>query len=95
MLLRRGFSVSKDDKILVTEDIVTSGKSAKEAITAVVEAGGNVIGVTAVGNRQPGNPFDIPFRPLVQFDFPVYQPDDCPLCAEGTPPVKPGSRQRV
>jgi orotate phosphoribosyltransferase len=95
MKLRRGFTVSKSDRILVTEDIVTSGKSAKEALKALENAGCSAMGVSAIGNRRPGNPFDVPFRPLVQFDFPVYQPDDCPLCAQGIPAEKPGSRKKV
>ena len=53
------------------------------------------IGVTAIGNRNPDNPFDLPFRSLVKFDFPVHQPDDCPLCRDGTPVVKPGSRKQI
>jgi orotate phosphoribosyltransferase len=95
MKLRRGFTISPSDRIVVSEDIVTSGKSAKETIKVLQEAGGNVIGVTSIGNRNPDNPFDLPFRSLVHFDFPVYQPDDCPLCREGAPLVKPGSRQKV
>jgi orotate phosphoribosyltransferase len=95
MKLRRGFSISPDDKIVVSEDIVTSGKSAKETVEVIREAGGNVIGVTSIGNRNPDNPFDLPFRSLVRFDFPIYQPDDCPLCREGVELVKPGSRKQV
>ncbi|MFH2001420.1 MAG: orotate phosphoribosyltransferase [Planctomycetota bacterium] len=95
MQLRRGFTVSGKERIIVSEDIVTSGKSAKETIDVLREAGGNVIGVTSIGNRNPGNPFDLPFRSLVRFDFPVHQPDDCPLCANGIPVVKPGSRDKV
>jgi orotate phosphoribosyltransferase len=95
MMLRRGFQVSKGEKIIVSEDIVTSGKSAKETIEVIKAAGGNVIGVTAIGNRNPDNPFDLPFKFLVKFDFPVYQPDDCPLCSKGVPLVKPGSRKKV
>lgn len=94
MQLRRNFEVSPNEKIVVSEDIVTSGKSAKEAVKAIQEVGGNVIGVTSIGNRNPGNPFDVPFKSLVRFDFPVYQPDDCPLCAQGIPLVKPGSREK-
>ncbi|MBU0753664.1 MAG: orotate phosphoribosyltransferase [Planctomycetes bacterium] len=95
MMLRRGFTISPNDRIVVSEDIVTSGKSAKETIEVIREAGGNVIGVTSIGNRNAGNPFDLPFRSLVCFDFPVYQPDDCPLCRDGVTLVKPGSRHKV
>lgn len=95
MQLRRGFQVGGNDRIIVTEDIVTSGKSAREAVDAIRESGGEVIGVAAIGNRNAGNPFDLPFKHLVRFEFPVHQPDDCPLCAQGEPLVKPGSRQKA
>lgn len=94
MKLRRGFEVTGSEKIIVAEDIVTSGKSARETIEVIRRAGGNVIGVTAIGNRNPDNPFDLPFRSLVKFDFPVYQPDDCPICRDGIPVKKPGSRKQ-
>lgn len=94
MMFRRGFEVSEKDRIIVTEDIVTSGKSAKETIEVIRQAGGNVIGVSSIGNRNPENPFDLPFRYLAKFDFPVHQPDDCPLCATMGPPIKPGSRSK-
>ncbi len=93
MQFRRGFILEPNDRVLVTEDIVTSGQSAKETIDVIRERGGAGVGVAAIGNRNPKNPFDLPFRYMVQFDFPVYQPDDCPLCAAGGSPVKPGSRR--
>ena len=95
MELRRGFEVAETDRILVAEDIVTSGKSAGETIDVIQKAGGKVIGVTAIGNRNPDNPFDHPFRTLVKLDFPVYEAGDCPLCREGVPLVKPGSRDKA
>lgn len=94
--LRRNFQIHKNDKIIVSEDIITSGKSAKEAVKALQDMGGNVIGVTSIGNRSKSNPFDIPFKPLVNFDFPVFQPDSCPLCEKGEgPAIKPGSRAEI
>jgi len=96
VLLRRNFTIDKSDKIIVSEDIVTSGKSAIETIDALREMGGNVIGVTSIGNRSKSNPFDIPFKALIDLDFPVYQPDDCPLCDKGeSPAIKPGSRAEI
>ena len=95
MTLRRGFTLEKGEKVLVTEDIVTTGKSAKETIEVIRGLGAEVIGVASIGNRNPGNPFDVPFRALVKLDFPTYQADDCPLCAEMGPPVKPGSRTAI
>lgn len=92
MTLRRGFTIAPKEKVLVTEDIVTSGKSAKEALDVVAATGATIVGVAAIGNRNGGNPFDVPFKALVKLDFPVYKPDECPLCAEMGEPVKPGSR---
>lgn len=92
MTLRRGFAIAPEDKVLVTEDIVTTGKSAKEALAVVRATGATIVGVAAIGNRNPGNPFDVPFKSLVNLEFPTYKPDECPLCAEMGDPVKPGSR---
>ena len=66
-----------------------------ETIEVLRQAGGNVIGVASIGNRNPANPFDVPFRSLVKFDFPVHQPDDCPICRDGIPVEKPGSRTKA
>lgn len=93
MTFRRGFTLTEGEKVLVAEDIVTTGKSAKEAVEAVRKAGGDVIGVAAIGDRNGGNPFDVPFRALINLEFPTYQAEDCPLCAEVGAPVKPGSRK--
>ena len=92
MQLRRGFDVGPRDRILVAEDIVTSGKSVKETLAVLERLGAEIVGVTAIGNRSGGNPFDLPFRYLLDLDFPVYKPEECPLCAEGKPVEKPGSR---
>ena len=89
------FELKPAEMILVAEDIVTSGKSAKETIEILRKMEGEVIGVTAIGNRNKGNPFDLPFRSLLRFDFPVYKPGDCPLCAKDEPLVKPGSRAKT
>lgn len=95
MMLRRGFAIGEGERILVAEDIVTSGKSVKETVEVVRSAGGEILGVAAIGNRNAGNPFDVPFRALAKFDFPVHQPDACPLCEKGIPLEKPGSRVKV
>jgi orotate phosphoribosyltransferase len=92
MMFRRGFLLKPTDKVLVTEDIVTTGKSAKEAIAAIRAAGGNVIGAAAIGDRNGGNPFDVPFKALVSVNFPTYTAEECPLCSTMGAPVKPGSR---
>ena len=92
MAFRRGFVLSPGEKVLVAEDIVTTGGSVQETIAAVRARGGQVVGVAAIGNRNGGNPFDVPFRSLASLDFPTYDPGECPLCASMGPPVKPGSR---
>jgi len=92
MTLRRGFFLEPNEKVLVTEDIVTTGKSAKEAIEVVRASGATVIGVASIGDRSKENPFDVPFRALIKLDFPTYGAEECPLCAEGGTAVKPGSR---
>jgi orotate phosphoribosyltransferase len=95
MTFRRGFTLEPGEKVLLSEDIVTTGKSAKESIEVVRSMGAKVIGVAAIGNRNQGNPFDVPFRALVNLSFPTYKAEECPLCAEGGAPVKPGSRTMV
>ncbi len=90
--LRRGFSVSADDKILIAEDVVTTGGSVRELIPVLRNMGADVVGVLALVHRGAGEPFDIPFTPLVRLDLQVWQPESCPLCADGVPVVKPGSR---
>ena len=95
MRLRRGFLVRPGEKVLVTEDVVTTGGSVKEVIDLVGENGGEVVGVGVVVDRSAGRfTLEVPFVPLLQMDVVVHQPDECPLCDEGIPIVKPGSRRR-
>ena len=106
MTLRRGFEVSKDENILVCEDIITTGGSALESAKAVEELGANIVGFAALANRgfckREGSngehkqncklPLDMPFFALDDFVFEIYSPDDCPLCKDGSEAYKPGSR---
>lgn len=93
MTLRRGFHVEKDEPVLVVEDVITTGKSTRETIACVESAGGKVVGVGALVDRSGGEvEFDVPKAALVTLDVKTYDPDDCPLCKEGKPAVKPGSR---
>jgi orotate phosphoribosyltransferase len=92
MQLRRGFSVAKYEKVLVCEDVVTTGGSVGEVITIVRSMGGLPVGVGAVVDRSGGKaPFENFFAPLVM-DVVTYKPEACPLCAKGMPVDKPGSR---
>jgi orotate phosphoribosyltransferase len=94
MTLRRGFSIEPGVRVLVVEDVVTTGKSTREVIEVVRERGGVVTGVGAIVNRSgQDNPFaPLPFTTLLTVSIPTYEPASCPLCAQGVPVVKPGSR---
>ena len=94
MKLRRGFAIEPGERVLVVEDVVTTGKSTLEAAAAVTAAGGRVVGLAAIVDRSGGVKFPHPFRALVRVKVAVWQPGACPLCREGgTPAVKPGSRE--
>jgi len=98
MSLRRGFSFAKDARVLVVEDVITTGGSVCECMAVVREHGGVPLEVLAVVDRAPAaeGRFDVPHRTLLQLDVPSYAPEDCPLCRAGTLPAnKPGSRHAV
>jgi orotate phosphoribosyltransferase len=92
LTLRRGFSLSPSDRVLVIEDVVTTGGSTKETMAVATAAGAAIAGAGAVINRGGGGSLGIPFHALASVSFPTYQPEACPLCAAGQPVVKPGSR---
>ena len=106
MNIRRGFEVAKGEKVLMCEDIITTGGSAMEAARVVESLGGKIIGIAALANRgfckrqnsdvtTKANcklPQDIPFFALEDFTFEMYPPESCPLCKNGSEAIKPGSR---
>ncbi|NLC27333.1 MAG: orotate phosphoribosyltransferase [Campylobacteraceae bacterium] len=106
MDLRRGFTVSPGERVLICEDIITTGGSALEAAACIEAAGAKVVGFAALANRgfckRVGSekerkpscklPNNNPFFALGDFDFEIYEPKNCPLCAKGTKAFKPGSR---
>jgi orotate phosphoribosyltransferase len=93
LTLRRGFSLDAGERVLVVEDVVTTGGSTRETMAVARAAGANVVGAAAIIDRGGGHQdLGVPFRALATIDLPVYQPDACPLCARGEPVVKPGSR---
>ncbi|MGQ9557600.1 MAG: orotate phosphoribosyltransferase [Desulfurispora sp.] len=95
MTLRRGFSISPGEQVVVVEDVVTTGGSVREVMQVVREAGGVVAGVAALVDRSGGRvDFGVPLWSLVQLKVQSYAPDDCPLCRQELPVVKPGSRQQ-
>ena len=91
--LRRGFSLKPGTKVLMMEDVVTTGLSSREAIKAIEAAGGEVIAAGAVVDRSAGEAdLGIPFFPLIQLNFPTYAPDELPTELADSEAVKPGSR---
>ena len=92
-MLRRGFSLEPGTKVLMVEDIVTTGLSSREAIEAVRRAGGDVIAEVALVDRSAGKADPgVPFFPLVRIDVPTYDANDLPPELAAIPPIKPGSR---
>jgi orotate phosphoribosyltransferase len=91
--LRRGFTLEPGERVLVVEDVVTTGGSTRETIEVARAAGATVVGAAAIIDRSGGQQrLDVPFHALATVSLPTYQPDSCPLCAAGLPVVKPGSR---
>ncbi len=93
--LRRGFELEPGDKVLMVEDVVTTGLSGKEAIVAINEAGGEVIAAAALIDRSAGSvDMGVPFFPLIAINFPTYDPSELPPELSATEAVKPGSRAK-
>ena len=94
MVLRRGFSVSKGEKVLVVEDVVTTGGSTKEVIELIKSLGADVVGVGSVIDRSSKRiDFGVPFESLAKVDVQTFEEKVCPLCKDQTPITKPGSRR--
>ena len=93
MTLRLGFTVEPGEKVLVVEDVVTTGGSVKEVVELVRRAGGEVVGVFCIVDRSGGKAeFGVPFVAAFQMEVVSFPPESCPLCAQNLPIVKPGSR---
>ena len=93
MTLRRGFSLSHTDRVVVIEDVVTTGGSTRETMAVASAAGAHVVGAGAIIDRSGGNSsLAVPFSSLVTLTLATYQPEVCPMCAQGLLVVKPGSR---
>lgn len=94
LMLRRGFSMLPGDRVVVIEDVVTTGGSTRETMAVAEAAGATVVAAGAVIDRSGGAPnLTVPFESLVTLSLPTYQADVCPMCAAGQPVVKPGSRK--
>jgi orotate phosphoribosyltransferase len=106
MELRRGFEVAKGEKVIICEDIITTGGSALKAAQAIEALGGQVVAFASLANRGfckrvGGNtiartecslPNDVPLFALDDFTFEMFTPEECPLCKEGSIAIKPGSK---
>ena len=102
LMLRRGFMLADNDRVLVVEDVLTTGGSTRETIQVARAAGVQVVGAAAIVDR--GGPsagsgraadLGVPFVSLLDISLPTYEPGSCPLCAQGIAIVKPGSRPVV
>jgi len=93
MTMRRGFKLLPEQHVLVVEDVWTTGGSTQEAIHVVEEAGGRVVAVGALIDRSGGKiEFPVESNSLIELQIDSYEPEDCPLCRQGSAAVKPGSR---
>ena len=97
LTLRRGFIISENDRVLVVEDVLTTGGSTRETMQVAAASGGQIVGAASIVDRSGGaeraaRDLGVPYVSLLDIDLPTYEPDKCPLCAQGLPVVKPGSR---
>lgn len=93
MTLRRGFKLAEGERILVVEDVITTGGSTRECIAELERNGGKVVAAASIIDRSNGSAdVGVPRFALAAMDVPSYQPAECPMCAVGIPAIKPGSR---
>ena len=96
LTLRRGFTLGDADRVLVVEDVWTTGGSTRETMQVARTAGAQVVGAASIVDRSPSKSgradLGVPFASLLDVDLPTYEASACPLCAQGLPVVKPGSR---
>jgi len=94
MTLRRGFTVDKGDKVLIVEDVITTGGSLKELAGFIKGTGAELAGAASIIDRSSVKPdFGVKSECLVKLDIKTFSPEDCPLCKDGSRAVKPGSRK--
>jgi orotate phosphoribosyltransferase len=92
LTLRRGFTLGGGDRVLVIEDVVTTGGSTRETMAVARAAGALVVGAGSIIDRGAATDLGVPYVALAKVELPTYPPESCPLCAAGQPAVKPGSR---
>ena len=93
LALRRGFELRRGERVVIVDVVVTTGKSTLVRAALAESAGAVVVGIGSIIDRSGGrHGFAVPFAALLPLDLPTYSGDDCPLCRDGSPAVKPGSR---
>jgi orotate phosphoribosyltransferase len=93
LTLRRGFTIKPGERVLVVEDVITTGKSTRETIEVVRKAGGVAVAAASLVDRSGGKAeLGVPYKALVTLDVPLFTAEECPLCKAGSAPIKPGSR---
>ena len=93
LTLRRGFVLSREDRVLVVEDVITTAGSTRETIAVAQRYGADVVGACSIVDRSGGaHGLELPYAALLPMHLPTYAEADCPLCKDGIPIVKPGSR---
>ena len=93
-VFKRGFGINAGERVLVVDDVLTTGKSIRQVLSLVAEQGGQVIGIGVLVDRsEQGHDFGPPLFSCLRSITPAYQPSECPLCAAGVPLVKPGGSQ--
>ncbi len=94
MTLRRGFHLKKGERVLICEDVVTTAKSSKEVLEVVNSYGAVAVGLGSIVDRTKEKPqLDFPFFSTIKIEAETFDPNDCPLCKQNIPYVKPGSRK--
>jgi len=95
MVLRRGFAIQPGCRVLIVEDVITTGGSTREVMEVVTATGGTIVGVASLVNRSAQeNPFaPLPYTALLTVEVTNYAPESCPMCGAGLPVIKPGSRR--
>ena len=96
MTLRRGFTLEKGTRVLIVEDVVTTGKSSLEAIEAIKDCEVEVVAIATLVNRSGGDKVgEYPLYGSIDLDIKTYEKDNCPMCDAGEEIVKPGSRKKI
>ena len=91
--LRRGFEVKKGEKVIISEDVVTTAKSSYETKKVLEDLGAEVVGICCLVDRSVNLDIDLPLYSATKIDIEIFKPEECPLCKKGIDLVKPGSRE--